>query len=110
MQETISTHLREIDGVLEIYLGNRLFVEVNDGKHTEKFVEDVLYGMGYDWLEDGTIRPRVELPITKESIYDEMCRLLTDYEDMNGVTEIDLYEMLVKIQNNWEAVITVQEG
>ena len=42
MQETISTHLREIDGVLEIYLGNRLFVEVNDGKHTEKFVEDVL--------------------------------------------------------------------
>lgn len=109
MKETISTHLREIDGVLEIYLGNRLFVEVNDGKHTEKFVEDVLYGMGYDWLEDGTIRPRVELPITKESIYDEMCRLLTDYEDMNGVTEIDLYEMLVKIQNNWEAIITVQE-
>jgi DNA-binding protein Fis len=65
--------------------------------------------MGYDWLEDGTIRPRVELPITKESIYDEMCRLLTDYEDMNGVTENDLYEMLVKIQNNWETVITAQE-
>ena len=110
MKETISTHLREIDGVLEIYLGNRLFVEINDGKHTEKFVEDVLYGMGYDWLEDGTIRPRAELPITKEGIYDEMCRLLTDYEDMNGVTETDLYEMLVKIQNNWESVITVQEG
>ena len=57
-----------------------------------------------------TIRQRTELPITKESIYDEMCRLLTDYEDMNGVTEVDLYNMLVKIQNNWEAVITAQEG
>lgn len=112
MKETISTHLREIDGVLEIYLGNRLFVEVHDGKHTEKFVEDVLYGMGYDWLEDGTIRPRVELPITKESIYDEMCRVLTNYEnseDGDRSTEYDLYEMLVKIQNNWEAVITAQE-
>jgi hypothetical protein len=111
MKETISTHLRELDGVLEIYLGNRLFVEVHGGKHTEKFVEDVLYGMGYYWLEDGTIRPRVELPITKESIYDEMCRLLTDYENGSDmVTEYELYNMLVKIQNNWEAVITVQEG
>lgn len=109
MKETISTHLREIDGVLEIYLGNRLFVEVNDGKHTEKFVEDVLYGMGYDWLEDGTIRPRVELSITKENIYDEMCRLLTDYENESDmVTEYELYDMLVKIQRHWEDVITVQ--
>ena len=44
----------------------------------------------------------------KNAIYDEMCGLLTDYEGMNGqdradeVTADDLYEMLVKIQNNWE--------
>ena len=107
MKEIVSTVLRT-DGVLEIYVGNRLFVEVADGRSDEDFIEDVLYGMGYDWLEDGTICPRVELPITKESIYDEMCRLLTDYEDINGVTEIDLYEMLVKIQRHWEDVITVQ--
>lgn len=110
MKETVNTCLRT-DGVLEIYVGNRLFVEVEDGRSDEDFIEDVLYGMGYDWLEDGTIRPRVELPITKDSIYDEMCRLLTYYENESDmVTEHELYDMLVKIQNNWEAVITVQEG
>ena len=47
----------------------------------------------------------------REEIYDEMCRLLTDYECENDmVTEYELYDMLVKIQNNWEAVITAQEG
>lgn len=46
----------------------------------------------------------------REKIYDEMCRLLTDYENGSDmVTENELYAMLVKIQNNWEAVITVQE-
>jgi hypothetical protein len=46
----------------------------------------------------------------REEIYDEMCRLLTDYENESDmVTEHELYDMLVKIQNNWEAVITVQE-
>lgn len=40
----------------------------------------------------------------KNDIYDEMCHLLTDYETgENGeVSSADLYEMLVKIQNNWE--------
>lgn len=47
----------------------------------------------------------------KQKIYDEMCGLLTDYEDGSDmVTEYELYEMLVKIQSNWETVITVQEG
>lgn len=47
----------------------------------------------------------------REEIYDEMCRLLTDYENGSDmVTEYELYDMLVKIQNNLEAVITVQEG
>ena len=46
----------------------------------------------------------------REEIYDEMCRLLTEYEtEGNMVTEFELYEMLVKIQNNWEAVITAKE-
>ena len=52
---------------------------------------------------------RVEFPITKEQIYDEMCRLLTDYEGGSDmVTEYELYDMLVKIQRHWENVITVQ--
>ena len=46
----------------------------------------------------------------KAKMYDELSRLLTEYEEGNDmITEIDLYEMLVKIQNNWETVITAQE-
>lgn len=51
----------------------------------------------------------------REKIYDEMCRLLTEYEHLEDSEyddrewEAELYEMLVKIQNNWESVITVQE-
>ena len=48
---------------------------------------------------------------TKEQIYDEMCRVLTEYENDNDmITENELYDMLVTIQNNWESVITKQEG
>lgn len=42
---------------------------------------------------------------TKNTIYDELSRVLTDYEEMSA-TEDDLYDMLCKIQNNWEDVIT----
>ena len=43
----------------------------------------------------------------KEAIYDEMCALLTNYENPEEcegyeVTAEDLYSMLVEIQNNWE--------
>ena len=47
---------------------------------------------------------------TKEQIYDEMCRILIEYENDNDmITENELYDMLVTIQNNWETVITKQE-
>lgn len=46
---------------------------------------------------------------TKEQIYDEMCRVLTEYENDNDmITENELYDILVTIQNNWETVITKQ--
>lgn len=41
----------------------------------------------------------------RQKIYDEMCRVLTDWETQEAVDD-DLYWMLVKIQNNWETVIT----
>ena len=44
---------------------------------------------------------------TKQNIYDELSRALTDYEE-DKADEQDLYNMLVKIQNNWECVITAQ--
>ena len=54
--------------------------------------------------------------ITRASIYDELGKLLTDYEHPEEVVDYDnieweseLYEMLVKIQNNWETVITAQK-
>lgn len=40
---------------------------------------------------------------TKKTIYDELSKVLTDFENMDA-NEEDLYNMLVKIQNNWEVV------
>ena len=45
---------------------------------------------------------------TKNTIYDELTRVLTDYEEMSA-TEDDLYDMLCKIQNRWEDVITADQ-
>jgi len=48
----------------------------------------------------------------KQPLYDELCRVLTDYEDnnsLNGVKAGDLYNMLVKIQNQWENVVISNE-
>ena len=45
---------------------------------------------------------------TKQDIYDRLSRVLTDYE--NGTADAqDLYSMLVKIQVNWESVITAAD-
>lgn len=49
----------------------------------------------------------------KLKIYDELSRVLTDYETGaygdHKVNENDLYLMLVKIQSNWESIITAEE-
>lgn len=44
---------------------------------------------------------------TKKMIYDELSRVLTDYEAREGSQE-ELYNMLVKIQNKWEDTITAE--
>lgn len=47
--------------------------------------------------------------MTKTQIYDALCETLTNYE--SGTYDAnDLYELLVEIQNNWESVITAEEG
>ena len=43
----------------------------------------------------------------REQLYDELSRTLTDYE-FHQAFEDELYHMLVKIQNNWESVITAK--
>ena len=53
------------NGVLHIYLGNRILSDVSDcggmdDRHLLKLVSDTLYGLGYDWNEDGTISPLKE--------------------------------------------------
>ena len=45
--------------------------------------------------------------ITKQELYDELSTTLTNYEN-HTANETDLYEMLVKIQNHWETVITAK--
>lgn len=45
---------------------------------------------------------------TKQDFYDELCKVLTDWEGQKAVDN-DLYNMLVDIQNNWENIITKQE-
>lgn len=56
------------------------------------------------------------MPETKQDIYDALCKLLTDYENLEDVEDYDnidweaeLYKMLVKIQNRWEDTITAAE-
>lgn len=51
---------------------------------------------------------------TKKDIYEELSRVLTDYEHrgdfFNDIDwETELYEMLVKIQNRWEDTIVSEE-
>ena len=51
---------------------------------------------------------------TKRDIYDELSRVLTDYEHREDIYEnidweTELYEMLVKIQNRWEDTITKED-
>lgn len=53
-KHSIITNLRE-DGVLEIYHGDKLMCTIGDGRTDEEFVEDVLYCLGYQWSQDGTI-------------------------------------------------------
>ena len=42
----------------------------------------------------------------KQKIYDELCSVLTRYEESDEDESDLLYEMLVKIQNCWETIIT----
>lgn len=51
--------------------------------------------------------------MNKMEIYDELCRIITEYEedDKKDVYDNlqDMHDILVKIQNNWETVITAQD-
>jgi hypothetical protein len=45
----------------------------------------------------------------RSAIYDEICRVLTDYEgngSEEGASAKDLYHMLVEVANRWEDTIT----
>jgi hypothetical protein len=50
----INTHIKS-DGTLQIFVGNRLLAEAEDGRDDEEFIEDILDGMGYKWNADGSI-------------------------------------------------------
>lgn len=47
-------------------------------------------------------------PVSRHNLYDELCEILTEYEhpeEYNHRTGADdLYNMLVKIQDNWDSI------
>ena len=47
--------------------------------------------------------------LDKNALYDELCNVLTEYEsddDLSATYCMEMcYDMLVKIQNNWEELI-----
>lgn len=52
----------------------------------------------------------------KNSLYDELCRTLTEYEEQREIIkgvewswEDELYFMLIKIQNKWEELTGEEE-
>lgn len=51
--------------------------------------------------------------MNKQEIYDELCRVITEYEEDNNKNVYDnlqdMYNIMVEIQNNWETVITAQD-
>lgn len=51
--------------------------------------------------------------MAKKALYDEMCRLLTDFENQDDsncdIVADDLYNFLVKLQNNWDELIVSEE-
>lgn len=56
---------------------------------------------------DEKTRERDLLIYKREEIYDNLCRVLTNYE-YGEYDETDLYYMLVKVQNNWNDIISAQ--
>lgn len=74
----------------------------------DEFVYDVNNYPLNEWAkEENVMNERDEIIRRREEIYDEMCRVLTDWETQEAVDD-DLYNMLVKIQKRWEDTITVQ--
>lgn len=84
---------------------------------------DEHHSKGVGWLmneyerQTMTLKAANNIYQTKRDIYDELTRLLTEYEwpdDSEDYIERDweaeLYEMLVKIQNRWEDTITADEN
>ena len=44
----------------------------------------------------------------RKAFYDRLCAVLTNYET-GDASEIDLYDKLVEIQNNWDDIIVTEE-
>jgi flagellin-specific chaperone FliS len=58
-------------------------------------------------MEDEIMDNYGEILRERMEIYDEITKILTDYENEDNAVDIsDLYSLLCKIQNKWEDVIT----
>lgn len=94
-------------------LASKVFVVVNkDGTYDMTDYLNTCENEGYD--KSLYESKKLNESETKQTIYDELSRVLTDYEGNGDPDAKDdanmLYSMLVKIQNNWEDTITACEN
>lgn len=76
----------------------------NSNKSLEETVDEYLFEIR-EVLDDGL---EEIIMGEKQKIYDELCAVLTRYEESDEDESELLYEMLCKIQNRWEDTITAQ--
>ena len=92
--------------ILDVMKNNGVNVELDEFEDNDTYFYIVAYTTNWD-KSVKTESPMI-LP-TKQQIYDELCAVLTDYETGPHPSASKLYDMLIKIQNNWEQVITAEE-
>lgn len=102
----LSAKTQLIKQILAVMKNNGVNVEVKEFEDNDTYFYIVAYST--NWNTEKKTEGSESIP-TKEQLYDELSTVLTDYETGPHPSASKLYDMLVKIQNNWEQVITAEE-
>lgn len=104
----------------EFEITAKFVVHAKERKDAREWIEENIHNSFTRDIGDGDVMfktsrvKQVKPVVTKRSIYNEICRTLTDYEQQEDtitgpVDAEEFYSLLVKIQNNWEDVITAED-
>ena len=95
-----------LNKIYQVFEDNGVVIEKEETEDNDSY----FYFVSYNTNWDKSKKTESPMPVlTKQQIYDELCAVLTDYETGPHPSASKLYDMLVKIQNNWEQVITAEE-